>query len=268
MVHFAPTSDSAPDIEPVPQALPCEPRQHRASFRAAAGRSLTRPGPSLSTHERLVLETAAARETLLSIPIIRRTLGGDVARAEYLLFLQQVYHHVRHTVPRVMEMRHQLPERLRWMQPAVAGYIAAESSHEQWILDDIAEAGGDAAAARQSTPLPATEMMMAYAHDTIQRGNPVGFLGMVFVLESASAALSMLAAGAIQRALNLPRTALRYLSSHAVRDLAHVGFYRDLVNRIDDESDRQALINAAGRFYELYGAIFHAIDDAGLHGTC
>lgn len=223
--------------------------------------------PRLSTHERLVQETEAAREALQSIPIIRRTLGGDVSRAEYLLFLEQAYHHVRHTVPLMMGMGYHLPARLRWMQPAVAEYIEEEIGHDEWILDDIAACGGDAGKVRRSTPLPATEMMVAYAHDTIRRGNPVGFLGMVFVLEGTSAALATLAAGAIQRALDLPKNALRYLSSHGALDLEHVNFYRDLVNRIDDEDDRRALIHAANRFYELYGAIFRAIDAAGLHGV-
>lgn len=221
----------------------------------------------LSTHERLVQETAAARETLLSIPIIRRTLGGDVSRSEYLLFLEQAYHHVRHTVPLMMGMGYHLPERLRWMQPAVAEYIEEEIGHDEWILDDIAACGGDAAKARRSVPMPATEMMVAYAHDTIRRGNPVGFLGMVFVLEGTSAALATMAAGAIGRALDLPRTALRYLTSHGALDQEHVGFYEELVNRVDDDGDRRALIHAANRFYGLYGDIFRAIDAAGLHGV-
>ena len=222
--------------------------------------------PPISTHEYLLQGTEASRNALLSTPIIRRTLNGDVSRREYLAFLEQAYHHVRHTVPLMMGMGYHLPERLRWMQPAIAEYIEEELGHDAWILDDIAAAGGDAAAAQRATPMPATEMMVAYAHDIIRRGNPVGFLGMVFVLEGTSAALATLAASAIQRALDLPKTALRYLTSHGALDQEHVGFYESLVNRMDDEGDRHALVHAANRFYELYGAIFRSIDAAGLHG--
>ncbi len=218
--------------------------------------------PPLSTHERLVLETEASRNAFLSIPIIQRALRGEVVREEYLAFLQQAYHHVRQTVSLMMGMGYHLPERLRWMQPAVAEYIEEEIGHDEWILDDIAASGGDAAAARRAMPMPATEMMVAYAHDTIRRGNPVGFLGMVFVLEGISAALATLAADAIGQALDLPRTALRYLTSHGALDQQHVGFYQSLVNRLDDDVDQRALIHAANRFYRLYGDIFQAIDDA------
>ena len=36
----------------------------------------------MSTHDRLVRETEASRQAFLSIPIIRRALGGDVTRSE------------------------------------------------------------------------------------------------------------------------------------------------------------------------------------------
>jgi hypothetical protein len=46
--------------------------------------------------------------------------------------------------------------------------------------------------------------MVAYAYDTIARGNPLGFFGMVHVLEGTSVALALLAADAIQKPLACP----------------------------------------------------------------
>ncbi|HZX70491.1 MAG TPA: iron-containing redox enzyme family protein [Rhodanobacter sp.] len=216
----------------------------------------------MSMYERLVHETETSRQAFLAIPIIQRALRGDVVRAEYLAFLHQAYHHVRHTVPLMMGMGYHLPERLRWMHAVVTEYIEEEIGHEEWILDDIDASGGDAGAARLNLPLPATEMMVAYAHDTIRRGNPVGFLGMVFVLEGTSAALATLAADAIRRTLDLRAEALRYLTSHGTLDQEHTGFYEGVVNRLDSADDQHAVIHAANRFYGLYGAIFQAIDAA------
>lgn len=219
----------------------------------------------MSTYERLVRETEASRHAFLATPIIQRALRGEVVRAEYLTFLHQAYHHVRHTVPLMLGMGYHLPERLRWMHPVVTEYIEEEIGHDEWILDDIDASGGDSSAARLNPPMAATEMMVAYAHDTIRRGNPVGFLGMVFVLEGTSAALATHAADAIRRALDLPAQALRYLTSHGALDQQHTGFYEGVVNRLDDADDQRALIHAANRFYELYGAIFRAIDASSNH---
>ena len=217
------------------------------------------PTHSLSTFEQLVSGTEASRNTFLAIPIIQRALCGDVTLAEYVTFLGQAYHHVSQTVPLLMGAGYHLPERLRWMQPAIIEYIDEEKGHDAWILDDIEACGGDATVVQRADPMPATELMVAYAHDTIRRRNPVGFFGMVFVLEGTSAALATRAAGAIQQTLGLPKSAMRYLTSHGALDQQHVGFYEGLVNQLGDEQDRRVLIHCANRFYKLYGDIFQSI---------
>ena len=102
--------------------------------------------------------------------------------------------------------------------------------------------------------------MVAYAYDTIARGNPVGFLGMVYVLEGTSISLATHAAGVLQKALGLPGKAFVYLNSHGSLDLQHVDFFAGVVNRLEDEQDRQAVIHGARMFFRLYGDIFRSLD--------
>ena len=211
-------------------------------------------------YDRLIAATATERAGLQAVPIIRRALAGDVSRDEYLAFLGQAYHHVKHTVPLLMACGARLPERLGWLREAVARYIEEEIGHENWILDDIAAAGGDPDAVRQSRPLPATELMVAYAYHTIDRGNPAGFFGMVHVLEGTSVALAHQAAGAIQQRLQLPADAFRYLTSHGSVDQDHIRFLEDLLNRLDDTEEQAAVIHSAGMFFGLYGDIFRSIN--------
>jgi hypothetical protein len=124
---------------------------------------------------------------------------------------------VRHTTPLLMLLGGRLPDRLGWLREAVAEYIEEEIGHEEWILNDIAAAGGDAEAVRASRPELPAEVMVAYAYDLINRGNPAGFFGMVFVLEGTSVALALTAADRIQQALGLPNKAflLPALARHA-----------------------------------------------------
>lgn len=210
-------------------------------------------------HDRLIRETGAARERFLAIPILQRALRGDIDRDDYLAFLGQAYHHVRHTVPLLMACGARLPERLDWLRTAMAEYIAEELGHEQWILDDIRAAGGDPDAVRAAMPEPATDLMVAYAYDMIARRNPVGFLGMVFVLESTSAQLATRAADTIRTSLALPPDAFRYLSSHGALDQDHVAFYEGLVNDLDDPAEQDLLVHSANMFYRLYGAVFEGL---------
>ena len=216
----------------------------------------------MSFYQELLQHTEADRAGLLSAPIIGRALRGEITVADYAAFLGQAYHHVKHTVPLLMAVGGRLPERLEWLRAAVAEYIEEEIGHHEWVLDDIAACGFDREEVRASRPLPATELMVAYAYDTVQRGNPVGFFGMVLVLEGTSIRLADRVADAVQQATGLPDNAFTYLRSHGALDQDHVRFYADLMDRLEQADDRAAVSHAAGMFYRLYGDLFRSLDPA------
>ena len=213
--------------------------------------------------ETLVRETSREREFLLSAPVIRRCLAGDVDRELYIRFLTQAYHHVRHTVPLLAAIAERLPSQHAWLQEAIVHYIAEEEGHDAWILDDIAEAGGDRAGALASEPAIPTAAMVAFAWDTVLRGNPVGFFGMVHVLEGTSVALAIRAADAIQAATGLPSRAFRYLRSHGELDKEHVGHLRSILKRLTAVEDCAAVTRCARGIYWLYGHVFRGLEADG-----
>lgn len=215
-----------------------------------------------SFFEHLTHATARERDYLLSSPIIEAALQGAVGREQYLAFLAQAWHHVRYTVPLLMACGSRLPWRLEWLRKAVIEYLNEEYGHEQWILADIRAAGGDPAIATDHPPLPATAAMVSCAWDVVQRGNPVSFFGMVFVLEGTSIAMATRAADALRAELGLPADAFRYLYSHGSLDEQHVEFLRSLLDRLDDEEDRASVVDAARRFFLLYAEIFRSLPQA------
>lgn len=216
-------------------------------------------------YEELVSATAAARERFMQAPALVRGLRGEVDRASYLAFLEQAFHHVRHTVPLLMACGARLPARLEWLRGAIGEYIIEEQGHHEWILNDIRAAGGYAEAVEQGLPHPSTELMVAYAYDLVERRNPVGLFGMVFVLEGTSVALATRAAKAIQERLALPDHAFTYLRSHGALDVEHVRFFESLMNRLEGPEDCGCVVHAARMFYHLYGEVFRTLplDDDG-----
>ncbi|MBI5328977.1 MAG: iron-containing redox enzyme family protein [Betaproteobacteria bacterium] len=215
----------------------------------------------MSFYEQLADATAQDRAALYAAPAIRAALAGGVTHALYLAFLQQAYHHVRHTTPLLMALGSRLTPRLAWLQRPVAEYIAEEIGHEEWILNDIAAAGGDAAAVRASPPDLPAEVMAAYAWNLVERGNPAGFFGMVYVLEGTSVALALNAADRIQAALGLPDTAFTYLRSHGTLDQEHTRHLANLVERMDAD-DQAEVVRCARVFFKLYGDIFRGLTPA------
>jgi len=213
----------------------------------------------MSFYDRLIVETEVERNAMLAIPFIQQGAAGLLSLQSYQAFLGQAYHHVKHTVPLLMACGGRLPERLEWLRVALGEYIEEEMGHQEWILNDIAATGADKELVRAALPSSETELMVAYAYDTIARNNPVGFFGMVLVLEGTSVALATHAAESIQKTLNLPKTAFSYLSSHGSLDVGHVDFYEGLMNKLEHENDQQAVLHAAKMFYKLYGDIFRAL---------
>jgi len=213
----------------------------------------------MAFYDELLVATESERNDFLGILALQQGAAGAISRETYIAFLTEAYHHVKHTVPLLMACGSRLPERMEWLREAMGEYIEEEMGHQEWILNDINACGADAEAVRNGAPLPATELMVAYAYDTIYRNNPAGFLGMVLVLEGTSVHMAIDAANAIQSRLELSNAAFSYLKSHGSLDVSHMEFYESLVNRLDSEEDKKAVIHCAQMFYKLYGDIFRSL---------
>ena len=214
----------------------------------------------MQPHDQLLALTATERSELLAIPFIQDGARGKLQLSDYVAFLTEAYHHVKHTVPLLMACGARLPERLEWLREAMGEYISEETGHQEWILNDIRACGADAEAVRNGRPGVPAELLVSYAYDTIARGNPVGFMGMVLVLEGTSTAVASNAADALRNSLKLPPKAFSYLTSHGALDQEHTRFYATLVNRMTDAGDRETLVHSAKVFYQLYGNVFRGLD--------
>jgi pyrroloquinoline quinone (PQQ) biosynthesis protein C len=210
----------------------------------------------MSFYLRLQKETEAERQYLMSAPIISDCLESNITLNDYVAFLQQAYHHVKHTTPLLMATGARLPESKEWLRDAVAEYIEEELGHQEWILNDIEACGFDKEKARHSEPNLSTELMVSYAYDTVNRVNPLGFFGMVNVLEGTSIKIADLAAEKMQEVLAIPASAFSYLRSHGALDQEHIKFYENLMNKIEDGDEQSQIIHASKTFYYLYGNIF------------
>jgi pyrroloquinoline quinone (PQQ) biosynthesis protein C len=214
----------------------------------------------MNFYDRLQQATAAQRADLHATPIIAAAMAGRVNRHHYLSFLGRAFHHVKHTVPLLMACGARLPDEQEWLRAAVAHYVQEEIGHHEWILQDIAAAGGDADAVRASEPDDDTDVLVAYAYDMVMRRNPVGLFGMVYVLEGTSVTLASAAAVALRNALDLPPRAFTYLSSHGALDVEHIGDFEKLVNRLDRPADRRAVEHGAKIVYGLYANVLRGIE--------
>ena len=209
---------------------------------------------------RLQADTQVERTHLMASPLVAQALAGQLSSETYVAFLCQAYHHVRHTVPLLMAAGSRIPGEQEWLRDALAEYVEEELGHQEWILNDIEACGFSREAASRSLPNPETELMVAYAYHVIDRVNPVGFFGMVHVLEGTSISVADRAADCIQGSTGLPNKAFSYLRSHGALDIEHVAFFKNLMNRIDNTEDQRQIIHCARIFYRLYAGVYASVD--------
>lgn len=210
--------------------------------------------------KKLQSETRKARAYLLITPQLKLCLQGALPLSAYITFLTQAYHHVKHTVPLLMAAGARLSQKNEWLRVAMADYIDEEIGHQQWILNDIEHCGRDPLIAASSTPHLATDVMVSYAYDLVNRKNPVAILGMIYVLEGSSVALASRAAQALQTSLRLPDKAFSYLSSHGALDQQHIQFLDGLLNQLKSDQDQQDVLHAARTMYVLYANILRGVN--------
>lgn len=216
----------------------------------------------MSFYAQLESATATERDRLMAAPVIAACRAGKIDRELYIAFLTQAYYHVRHTVPLLMATGARLPQDYEWVRGAIAEYIDEEYGHQEWILNDIAALGGDAEAVRHGEPGLPIELMVAFLYDQIARGNPMGFFGMVHVLEGTSVAIALTVAEQIKQGLGLPANAMSYLTSHGTLDQEHLKFFATLMDKVESPADQAAIIHASQVVYRLYGDMLYSLLDA------
>ena len=217
----------------------------------------------MSFYKQLVKETEKYRNELYSVPQLADGLQGNISKETYIAYLTEAYHHVSHTVPFLMTMGAKLPQSKKWLQKAIIEYQEEEVGHEEWILNDIEAAGGDKEAVRIGVPNLETQALIAYNYDYINRKNPVGFLGMVFMLESTSTQIANKGADAVKEKLGLSKKAFSYLYSHGELDISHMKFFEETVNKINDPEDQKAIIEVAQNTFRLFANVMRSISHQG-----
>ena len=214
---------------------------------------------AMTFYQRLQQETSGERDYLMQSPLIASALKGELSMDEYVSFLAQAYHHVKHTTPLLMAVGSRIPESQEWLRDKIAHYIEEEVGHQEWILNDIRHCGSDAEAVRASMPSLPVELMIGYIWDFVCRRNPVGFLGMVYVLEGTSVNVATHAADKIRESLNLSKNCFSYLYSHGSLDIEHIDFFEGIVNRIEDAQNQADIIHVARVIFKLYAEMFRSL---------
>ncbi|MFK7864306.1 MAG: TenA family transcriptional regulator [Pseudohongiellaceae bacterium] len=215
-------------------------------------------------YEQLLEQTEFDKQYFLSAPIIGDVLMGNFDLNTYIAFLNQAFHHVKHTVSLLSSAQENLRDDQHWMSNTLSEYMAEEQGHEEWILDDIQACGFDRMSFANGPAPSSTQAMISYLYDYISVHNAFGVFGMVLVLEGTSSSLASEVAKIVQKELSLPDTAMTYLTTHGELDQDHISYFEQAMNRVTNLDDQAAIIEVANRMYRLYGDVYRDIPNEAL----
>lgn len=212
----------------------------------------------LSFFDELVCETAVEQAKFRAIPIILRAASNGVDRTAYLDFLAVAHDLIRQSNRLTQSALSRCDETDGLLRTWLQDQLAADSRHEEWLLDDLGAFGGDPDLARRAAPSQAVAALAAYAGSAIGTVGPYALLGLRHVLNYVSLVLSRTATLTMRSSLEADPAISGFscflrLGQRSYEDALKFPFHLD---QMDTPEQRKVVIQAAKRFFPLLGDVF------------
>jgi len=206
----------------------------------------------------LIESSDAHRRAIERMPKVHAMVHKGLSLPEYRAFLRDLYHIVWHFCPVMKVAVERCDASFGAVRRDLLERIEEETGHDQWVLEDIAAVGGDAARARTGTPSVPVQAMVGFNYYAAERVHPCSVLGMLYVLEVIASVYGGKVADTIARANGRETSAggFRFLSSHATMDADHMAKLNVLLKTIEDPAAQAAVINSTRVNFHQFGQLF------------
>jgi pyrroloquinoline quinone (PQQ) biosynthesis protein C len=187
-------------------------------------------------------------------------LSADLlTRDEYVRYLTETYHYVKHSTRLLAAAACRLPASNRALFARLMEYSREESGCDDWLLEDLSALGADPDTAVCSSPSAETEAMFALQYYLIEHETPLALLGYMYALETLSSQTAAHFAAMLKRVLKLGDDGLRFLVGHGEVDVGHVDTLRHVLNeQIKCKQEEAVVIRSAVATLKCYGHFMEA----------
>jgi len=184
--------------------------------------------------------------------------GMPIAR--YRSLLLELYHLVWHFNPVCAAAASRVPDKLRQVRYFLYEHMHEESGHEQWVTNDLEAVGVSQATVLAHQPSMNTLALVGYNHWAADRRDPCSVLGMMYTLEVIASVYGGSFAEAIRSSLLLEGDrGVSFISSHATMDAEHMAELRQVLNTVDDEAAREAIVESTLMNFHHVTRVFEAV---------
>jgi pyrroloquinoline quinone (PQQ) biosynthesis protein C len=208
----------------------------------------------------LVTRTDEARREFENHPVVLDAVAHGMTLERYRKLLLELYHLVWHFNPVCAASASRVPDSLKQVRYFLYEHMHEESGHEQWVMNDLEAVGVAPATVLAHQPSLHTLALTGYNYWSADRRDPCSVLGMMYTLEVIASVYGGTFSDAIRGALLLEgERGVSFISSHAMMDAEHMAELRVVLNTIDDEAAREAIIESTQLNFFQFTRMFETI---------
>ncbi|MES2226265.1 MAG: iron-containing redox enzyme family protein [Pseudomonadota bacterium] len=208
----------------------------------------------------LVTRTDEARREFETNAVVLDAVAHGMTVERYRKLLLELYHVVWHFNPVCAAAASRVPDAQRQVRYFLYEHMHEESGHEEWVMNDLEAVGVGQADTRAYQPSVHTLALTGYNYWSADRRHPCSVLGMMYALEVIASVYGGTFSSAIRESLLLQGDrGVSFISSHATMDMEHMAMLRKLLNTVDDDATREAVVESTVVNFYHFTRMFEAI---------
>ncbi len=208
----------------------------------------------------LVGQTDEARREFETDSRVLDIVANGLTLERYRRLLLELYHVVWHFNPTCAAAACRMTDTHRSVRYFLYDHMQEEKGHEEWVLNDLAVMGVSAETAHSYKPTLVLLGLNGYNYWSADRRHPCSVLGMVYALEVVASVYGGPMTSAITDSLLLDGDrGISFISSHATMDAEHLAELRVILNQVDDDDAKSAIVESTIFNFHQFGRVLELI---------
>jgi len=191
-------------------------------------------------------------------PMLGHLSGGHLSRGEYIAYLRETYHMVRHT-PRMLALAAaRCEDDRRGLRNWFIEQTEEENNHDLFCIKDLANFGENPDEVLAGHPLPGAWALVCQNYFMATYGNPAGILGVASITEGLGASTAGGMADLLVSHYGYSSGTVTFLRSHSGFDAKHLEeTCRAINDLIHTREDLDAVIQGRRMTIYYYAQMFN-----------
>ena len=208
----------------------------------------------------LVEKTDEARRAFESGSKVLDIVANGLPIDRYRKLLLELYHVVWHFNPTCAAAACRITDRNKHIRYFLYEHMNEEKGHEEWVLNDLEVVGVDVGTVRAYSPTLAMLGLNGYNYWSADRRHPCSVLGMIYTLEVVASVYGGQMTTAISDSLLLEGDrGISFISSHATMDAEHMAELRLVLNEVDDDEAKAAIVESTVFNFHQFGKVLELV---------